>query len=268
MCNCTRAFYTQHQNVFVRLCSCIRCICGLLKNKCRILVTHQLQHLRAADHIVLLQEVRQISDNRWFGLYRRLTLCVSQGQITAQGTYMELQRSGLDVVSLMRSDEEQDKYSQAADLDKQSLHSQKSNWSHSSHCSFSSLLPPDCSVTEEPPVCTVSLWIPACHKSMMIVTFPQYGGCVVKTHTHIELYSHWWISVFLQAETVLTMSEEARVEGNVSRHIYLKYFTAGCSILVLMVILLLSIVAEVSHHSQAVQTFTGCWILTSHRLCA
>lgn len=54
------------------------------------------------------------------------------------------------------------------------------------------------------------------------------------------------------------MSEEARVEGNVSRHIYLKYFTAGCSILVLMVILLLSIIAEVSHHSQAVQTFTGC----------
>lgn len=54
------------------------------------------------------------------------------------------------------------------------------------------------------------------------------------------------------------MSEEARVEGNVSRHIYLKYFTAGCNVLFLMVILLLSIIAEVRHHSQTAPTFTGC----------
>lgn len=73
MRNCTCAFHTHHQNVFVRLCSFIRCICGLLKNKCRILVTHQLQHLRADDHIVLLQEVRQISTKKWFGLRRCLT---------------------------------------------------------------------------------------------------------------------------------------------------------------------------------------------------
>lgn len=39
------------------LCFTIRCICGLLKNKCRILVTHQLQHLRAADQILVLKEV-------------------------------------------------------------------------------------------------------------------------------------------------------------------------------------------------------------------
>lgn len=64
--------------------------------------------------------------------------------------------------------------------------------------------------------------------------------------------------VFLQVETVLTMSEEARVEGNVSRHIYLKYFTAGSHVLFLVFILLLSIIAEVSYHSQAAQTFTGC----------
>lgn len=54
------------------------------------------------------------------------------------------------------------------------------------------------------------------------------------------------------------MSEEARVEGNVSRHIYLKYFTAGSHVLFLVFILLLSIIAEVSYHSQAAQTFTGC----------
>lgn len=35
----------------------IRCICGLLKNKCRILVTHQLRHLREVDQILVLKEV-------------------------------------------------------------------------------------------------------------------------------------------------------------------------------------------------------------------
>lgn len=41
-----------HLSVFM-----IRCICGLLKNKCRVLVTHQLQHLKAADQILVLKEV-------------------------------------------------------------------------------------------------------------------------------------------------------------------------------------------------------------------
>lgn len=35
-----------------------RCICGLLRKKPRILVTHQLQYLKAADQIVVLKEVR------------------------------------------------------------------------------------------------------------------------------------------------------------------------------------------------------------------
>lgn len=36
---------------------CIRCICGVLRNKRRILVTHQLQYLKAADQILVLKEV-------------------------------------------------------------------------------------------------------------------------------------------------------------------------------------------------------------------
>ena len=34
-----------------------RCICGLLRKKPRILVTHQLQYLKAADQIVVLKQV-------------------------------------------------------------------------------------------------------------------------------------------------------------------------------------------------------------------
>ncbi|XP_030600304.1 multidrug resistance-associated protein 4-like [Archocentrus centrarchus] len=150
------------------------CICGLLKNKCRILVTHQLQHLKAADQILVLKE----------------------GHIKVQGTYSELQSSGLDMVSLLRSDEEP----RSADPEKLSSHSQRTNRSHDSHCSSSSLLPPESSCTDQLPV-----------------------------------------------EGVQTITEETRAEGNVSSHVYLKYFTAGCNLPVLMVIVLLSIIAEVAY---------------------
>lgn len=52
-----------------------------------------------------------------------------------------------------------------------------------------------------------------------------------------------------QVDTVRVMAEETRVEGNVGSRIYLKYFTAGCNLLVLLLILLLSVVAEVRHGS-------------------
>lgn len=137
-------FYAQHQisaspsKCLLSICAHIRCICGLLKDKCRILVTHQLQHLRAADHILLLQEVSQLSTKNWFSLYRCLT------SLTLSGSHRD---SGhLQAFSALRPrcqalDEEQDKYSQIAELEKQSIHSQKTN------CSFGSLLSPDCSVT-------------------------------------------------------------------------------------------------------------------------
>uniref|UniRef100_A0A8C9WP25 Multidrug resistance-associated protein 4 n=1 Tax=Scleropages formosus TaxID=113540 RepID=A0A8C9WP25_SCLFO len=61
-----------------------QCICGLLRKKPRILVTHQLQYLKAAHQILVLKE----------------------GQAVAQGTYTELQRSGLDFTLLLKKEEE------------------------------------------------------------------------------------------------------------------------------------------------------------------
>lgn len=81
-------------------------------------------------------------------------VCVSQGHIMAQGTYTELRRSGLDIVSLLRTDEEQDRLCRSADPDKMSLLSQRTVRSHSSHSSYSSLLPPEGSGTDDLPVGT------------------------------------------------------------------------------------------------------------------
>uniref|UniRef100_A0A3B4WE83 Multidrug resistance-associated protein 4-like n=1 Tax=Seriola lalandi dorsalis TaxID=1841481 RepID=A0A3B4WE83_SERLL len=119
-----------------------RCICGLLKNKCRVLVTHQLQHLRAADQILVLKEV-----------------CATHSQTPAAAC------------------------------------------------------------------CT----------------------------------SDGAFTCFLQVETVCTAAEESRMEGDVAGHIYLKYFTTGCSIVVLLVIVLLSVVAEVSRGSPASSIHTHTW---------
>ncbi|XP_069001598.1 ATP-binding cassette sub-family C member 4-like [Embiotoca jacksoni] len=150
-----------------------QCICGLLKDKCRILVTHQLQHLRAADQIAVLAE----------------------GSVKARGTYAELRRSGPDAwTDLPRSDEERRRRLRSAETDGRSRGSQ---------CSRSSLLPPETDGGER-----------------------------------------------LPAEPVRTLAEESRAEGNVGGRIYLKYFTAGCSLPVLPLVVLLSVVAEAAYITQ------------------
>ncbi|KAK9696593.1 ABC transporter [Popillia japonica] len=55
------------------------CIKGYLKGKIRILITHQLQYLKSADHIIILKD----------------------GEIEKQGTYTDLQTSGLDFAKLL-----------------------------------------------------------------------------------------------------------------------------------------------------------------------
>ncbi|KAM9836010.1 ATP-binding cassette sub-family C member 4-like [Aulostomus maculatus] len=155
-----------------------QCICGLLKKKCRILVTHQLQYLKATDHILVIKE----------------------GHVMAHSTYNELQGSGLDIVTLLKSDEDLGRWSQSADPDKQSSHSMRTSQSHNSHCSYSSLLPPESNGPDHLPV-----------------------------------------------ETLHTMAEETRVEGNVSSRIYLKYFSAGSNALAILLVVLLSVVAEVAY---------------------
>ncbi|XP_028320649.1 multidrug resistance-associated protein 4-like isoform X2 [Gouania willdenowi] len=150
-----------------------QCVCGLLKNTCRILVTHQLQHLRLVDHILVLKE----------------------GHLTAQGSYSDLLTSDLDMMTLLRREEDQhqDLWSPS---DQEVLSGQTDSFS-----SLSSLLPVQVKISQQQ----------------------------------------------LPDEAVRTIPEEARAEGNVSGQIYYRYFTAGSPLLGLVLILLLSLIAEVAY---------------------
>ncbi|XP_037120770.1 multidrug resistance-associated protein 4-like isoform X2 [Syngnathus acus] len=106
------------------------CICGLLKNKCRILVTHQLHNLWTVDQIVVIRE----------------------GRIMAKGTYSELQSSGLDVGLLLKTQEEQEYPYLSANCDKESLSSRRTNHSNSSLYAHGTLLPPEGSAPDLLPV--------------------------------------------------------------------------------------------------------------------
>jgi ABC-type multidrug transport system ATPase subunit len=59
------------------------CILTTLKDKVIILVTHQLQFLKAADELLLL----------------------NGGQVSAQGTYTELLKTGINFAQLLRSED-------------------------------------------------------------------------------------------------------------------------------------------------------------------
>lgn len=73
-----------------------------------------------------------------------------QGHVMVQGTYSELQTSGLDIVSLLRSDAEAHSVgSCSVDPEELSLRSQWTICSHGSDCSSSSLLLPDSSCTDQ-----------------------------------------------------------------------------------------------------------------------
>ncbi|KAF6206425.1 hypothetical protein GE061_017658 [Apolygus lucorum] len=61
------------------------CIQGYLKDKTVVLITHQVQYLEYVDQIVLLED----------------------GEVTAKGTYQELQKSGLDFTKLLTASGEE-----------------------------------------------------------------------------------------------------------------------------------------------------------------
>ncbi|XP_063913516.1 probable multidrug resistance-associated protein lethal(2)03659 [Zophobas morio] len=72
------------------------CIVGYLRNKCVVLVTHQLQYLRAVDKIYLLEN----------------------GCVTASGTYTELKKSENEFLTLLEGEPEEEEDKKISTLEK------------------------------------------------------------------------------------------------------------------------------------------------------
>uniref|UniRef100_A0A669CZP7 Multidrug resistance-associated protein 4 n=1 Tax=Oreochromis niloticus TaxID=8128 RepID=A0A669CZP7_ORENI len=149
-----------------------KCICGLLKNKCRILVTHQLQHLRDVDQILVLKEV---------------CTPLKENSLKEACLLLLIHATGINKIT----------------------------------------------------------------NSKTMFKYKNVPGSFL----------------VLQVEAIQTIAEETRADGNVSSQVYFTYFTAGCSLLVLMVIVFLSIIAEVSHRPLMVPLASEWRFLMQFLLC-
>ncbi|XP_065349429.1 probable multidrug resistance-associated protein lethal(2)03659 [Cloeon dipterum] len=89
------------------------CLAGFLRKKAVMLVTHQLQYLNQADHIIILKN----------------------GKVQAQGTFQQLQESGLDFAKLLAENEEPGTEKKESDGDNESISSGVSSISKSSKLS-------------------------------------------------------------------------------------------------------------------------------------
>ncbi|XP_067890479.1 multidrug resistance-associated protein 4 isoform X2 [Heterodontus francisci] len=152
-----------------------RCIAGVLKNKPRILVTHQLQYLSAACQILILKA----------------------GQVVEKGDFQHLLKSGVDFSSLLKQDEEDEqKHSQSANK-----LSQECELSQTSGLSLGS--------------------------SMQL---HEEDSCKLPGE-----FKH------------SAVPEESRSEGSVGFKIYKKYFLAGASGFMVLVVIILNLLAQVSY---------------------
>uniref|UniRef100_A0A674MHW2 Cystic fibrosis transmembrane conductance regulator n=1 Tax=Takifugu rubripes TaxID=31033 RepID=A0A674MHW2_TAKRU len=70
---------------------------------------------------------------------------------------------------------------------------------------------------------------------------------ILVTHQLQYLKAADQILVLMEAETVQTVPEESRAEGNIGLKLYLQYLRSGANVVVLLVVLLFNIMAQVSY---------------------
>ncbi|MGH0118924.1 UNVERIFIED_CONTAM: hypothetical protein FKN15_054918 [Acipenser sinensis] len=229
-----------------------KCICGILRNKPRILVTHQLQYLQAADQILVLKE----------------------GHMVAKGTYGELQRSGVDFTSLLKKDEdEEDEQAPTEQNGSRSARcrtiSQNSVWSQTSSSQSTkdgtADLPPGHMVAkgtygelQRSGVDFTSLLKKDEDEEDEQAPTEQNGSRSARCRT-ISQNSVWSQTSSSQstkdgtadlppAEAVTTvLSEENRSEGSIGVRLYWKYFIAGANCAVLLLLFLLNLLAQTAY---------------------
>ncbi|XP_063281818.1 ATP-binding cassette sub-family C member 4 [Pelobates fuscus] len=178
-----------------------KCICQALRKKLCILVTHQLQYLSAAKHILILKE----------------------GQMVGKGTFTELLHSGVDFASLLKSgdDEQSPTDGQMIKSSRIRTFSQSSVWSQESSVQSQKEGTSDTLPTE--PVLTA---LPEESRSEGTVGFKVYKKYFLAGSSYLLIFvmfllnilsqvayvlQDWWLSYWASEQEKLNVSSTANV---------------------------------------------------------
>jgi ATP-binding cassette subfamily C (CFTR/MRP) protein 4 len=83
-----------------------KAINGFLRDKIRVLVTHQLQYLKDVDQILILKAVRiRIKSLVLLSGCHFVCIFQIQGRVEAMGSYKEISNSGLDIAKTIEDEE-------------------------------------------------------------------------------------------------------------------------------------------------------------------
>ncbi|XP_040192032.1 multidrug resistance-associated protein 4 [Rana temporaria] len=153
-----------------------KCISQALRKKLCILVTHQLQYLTAAKHILILKE----------------------GQMVGKGTFAELLQSGVDFASLLKSGDEELPEGQLVKSSRIRTFSQSSVWSQESSVQSQKEGAADTLPTE--PVLTA---VPEESRSEGTVGFKVYKKYFLSGSSYLMIFIFLFLNILAQVAYVL-----------------------------------------------------------------
>ncbi|GFS16349.1 multidrug resistance-associated protein 4-like [Elysia marginata] len=208
-----------------------KCIMGYLKDKPRLLVTHQIQLLPTADNIVILTD----------------------GQIKSQGTYPELAKSGVDFSELLKPSEnetrEKDKYNQdsAGEQDESGSGVPISDQKRHSVISADSL-GEDYVVTVVVAAAVVVAVVVVVVVVIVVVVVVVVVVVAVVVVVVVGLLVVVVIAVLadiVQPDSVQLPEEEERETGNIDLQVFIDYIKAGANTVLFVATVLFLVLAQV-----------------------
>uniref|UniRef100_A0A669QAT2 Multidrug resistance-associated protein 4 n=1 Tax=Phasianus colchicus TaxID=9054 RepID=A0A669QAT2_PHACC len=193
-----------------------RCICQALHQKICVLVTHQLQYLRAATQILILKD----------------------GKMVGKGTYSEFLRSGIDFASLLKKDEEAEQPSVPGTPNLKSSRSrtfsESSVWSQDS-----SVHSVKDGAVEQPPAENPLAAVPEESRSEGKISFKVYRKYFTAGANYFVIFilvlfnilaqvayvlQDWWLSYWANHQEKLNVTTNGNNGANETEHLDLTFY--------------------------------------------
>uniref|UniRef100_A0A8B9PF63 Multidrug resistance-associated protein 4 n=1 Tax=Apteryx owenii TaxID=8824 RepID=A0A8B9PF63_APTOW len=193
-----------------------KCICQALHQKVSVLVTHQLQYLRAATQILILKD----------------------GRMVGKGTYSEFLRSGIDFASLLKKDEEAEQPSVPGTpnlkTSRNRTFSESSVWSQGS-----SVHSQKDGAVEQPPVENALAALPEESRSEGKINFKVYRKYFTAGANYFVIFilslfnilaqvayvlQDWWLSYWANNQENLNVTTNGNNGVNETEHLDLNFY--------------------------------------------